>query len=199
MLEQGQRIVTVTKNVGDIGAGSEKGWQCDIDQKCRSRSEQNMIHDSLFPRNCLYTKLNMSSLVLPNGWILQGEKWTANMLSLVKKTAQNQHTPSIVKHITQSISWVHAASNSWKVYCAQIHGTLFQCWSINCNNTCCPHVHAASPDAWVLNHLEACKGWTPGMVERSQVCMVCTPQWRFEDHNKLSALDNHLLEPGSRF
>ena len=32
----------------------------------------------------------MSSLVLPNGWILQGEKWTANMPSLVKKTAQNE-------------------------------------------------------------------------------------------------------------
>lgn len=32
----------------------------------------------------------MSSPGLPNGWISQGEKWTADMPSLMKKTAQNE-------------------------------------------------------------------------------------------------------------
>ena len=46
MSEQGQSIVTVTKNVGDVGAGSEKSRSnVTVTKNIGARSEQNMIHD----------------------------------------------------------------------------------------------------------------------------------------------------------
>ena len=49
MLEQGRSIVTVTKNIRDVRAGSEKGWTNVTATKNvgagRRGSEQNMIHD----------------------------------------------------------------------------------------------------------------------------------------------------------
>jgi hypothetical protein len=115
---------------------------------------------------------------LPDVWISQGEKWTANLPLLVEKKSREwiqtptqypQHTPSITQHITQSLSWVHAANDSWKAYCAQMHGTLFRCRPINPNNIRCPHAHAASSNARALNHPWAWRGWMPGMVKWSQV------------------------------
>ena len=62
-----------------------------------------------------------------------------------------QCAPPITQYITESLSRIHTSSDSWKAYHAQIHGTLFHHQPINHNDTCCPHVHAASPYAWALH------------------------------------------------